>query len=197
MATLSIEKEYTDNYNDYKDKRGLVFGKSPIKKVATETNSAFNLRLVLDYEAQHKRTGDELDKACEAARDAGVKFLKPIFSNWSVFEAAHRDYLKECGYSEIANVCLLTMPLEVLNWKVIQEPEFNDVALDNWRNVILLNLNSSPTRNPFYTIYSAMADKDPFPTRDMNAVDKDVKECKTPASLVATAKKHGIAGIDV
>jgi len=184
------------SYNTFRDARNAVFALAGaadpvIKREQGENNAAFALRL-LAWLAPHRRTYDAVDKATETLRDAGVALLDSVFLDWETFEAAHGKYLAQQGWSELANVWLFTTPLQALNWTLVKQPAFADAPLSNWRNVVLLDWNSSPTRNPFYALYRAMADKEPFPTADMQHVDKEVQGSATPASLMETAKKHGL-----
>jgi hypothetical protein len=199
---ISIER-YTELYQAFRNARDVAFklaALAAVKKESMETNSRFALRLAQWYEP-HRRALNDVDKAFEGARDAGVKFLTLIFLHWKEFEEANRPYLAQQGLSEIANVWLFTIPLEVINWKKMQEPLFQDVTLDNWRNVLLLSTSASPTRYPFYSdVYRGMQDKDPFPTRDMNDIDADVQSTvlpPIPASLLDTAKEYGASKLGI
>jgi len=183
---------FKQHYQQFRTARTLAFGTTTVKKLDTETNAAFLLRLAQWYEP-HLRSGDAVDKIFDAARSIGADFLDLVFLDWAGFEANNRTYLAQQGYCELANVWLFTTPLQVLNHKKIKAPEFNDVPLTNWRNVVLLDLNSSATRNPFYAIYRATDDIEAFPTSDMAHVDKEMHETETPASLLATAQEHNYA----
>src|SRR5688572_4634877 len=116
-------KEFKRLYNEFRTVRNAAFALANDCKIeAYEVFPRFSLRLAQWYEAAHDRTNDDVDKAFQAARDAGAALLDLIFlewtnSPWAKEGTPERTYLTKNGFAELGNVSMFTQPLQAMNRK--------------------------------------------------------------------------------
>lgn len=163
-----------DLYSAFRVARNTAFAFHPINQ--GESNIEYALRLGRIC-MEHKRSGDDTDKAFEAARDAGRKCLTNVFepySRWLDYEMHAISSLRSYGFAQLFNVYVITSVLDAVNWAVMHSAL--SPAFENWADVFIMNiLGQDKIYEHFFIAFKEYeASNSPFPDNDVTEIQRHI-----------------------